>query len=121
MKNKDRALKAVATMTTGAYHAKLVAQYAIKHNKFYSKDINEATGIPKKNIPRIIQNLIHAYGFVFDIQRDGSRFYYELIDCQFDGKRIPVDKRTEKTQVTPLKRPISADPLWVALLQSEFG
>ena len=122
MKNKDRALNAIATMTKGASQTKLVAKYAVNHNEFYSMDIQEKTGVPAKNMSRIINCLIKNYGFVFDIQVDGSRFYYQLTDCTFDGKRISSngDSKSSAVKVTPLKRPISINPLWASLLYGEF-
>lgn len=127
MKHKDRAQLAIASMTVAAVQTKKLAEWMIDNNRFTSESIGEATGVPRRNISRMVTNLAVTYGFVFECNLEKGRYIYQLTDCKFNGTRNKAPGSKTKTRKggekiedngpVPLKKPIEMNPLWATALQ----
>lgn len=120
MKNKDHAKKAINAMTARALHTKKVAEYIIDNNHFTCQKISKLTGVPQRNISRIIGKLEEVYSFEFEKCYKGRIVHYELINCRFLARRVssPCIPKESKTQMVreSLRKPLYMNPLWAFAL-----
>lgn len=97
MKNKNRAIRAIAGMRTEKMRR--VAKFWINNpDEFFSaEDVAEKLETTEKSAKSLTEYLLKYYGFVFKVSGKKKYLQYSLVNCNY-GKKVFINPTIPKLQ-----------------------